>query len=224
MSNGSTEEAHRPTADQDTGQSPRRDVAGTDTTEQQPRPAAPNPYEKFCAAAAAEPKTAPPTSPAALTGSAPASPYAIFAAAETAASQPPSPRPQMRRSSKPAVAAGAAASPYGIFAAGGAAPQPWPQPQRRNDREETATQDPVLSKHVAAAELSAGSLTGRSSTSRGARLVDPVLASLVHEEPPNAEVRWFVFVATWPQHACVRGSGTPCFYPPAWTPWVRWAS
>jgi len=210
---GSTDDACQLTREQDLRQSPASGVTGADASEQQPQPAAPNPYEQFCATPAA-PQTGPPSSrAAALADAASASPYAIFAA-PASASQPPSPRPQIRRSSKPAAVAGDAASPYAVFAAGnGAAPLPWPQPQRRTDSEETAAQDPVLRKHGAAPP--AGSRAGRDPKIRGPRLVDPVLAALVHEEPPNAEVRWFACVATRPQRGTVHDLGTPCFYTPA---------
>ena len=169
-------------------------MAAAHATEQQLQRTAPNPYEKFCADPPATLQLEPLIGrAAALTeDAAPASPYAIFAAAEASASQPLSlPRPQSRRSSTSATAAGSPASPYGIFASGGASPQPWPQPRRRSDGEDAAARAPALRKRDVAPPTV--SPAGHDKTSRGPRGVDPVLTALVHEEPPSAEVRTLAF-------------------------------
>ena len=155
---------------------------------EQRRSGAPYPYEIFCSDPL-PPQTRPETSRDAVHAvAAPASPYATFAA-EASASQPASPRRQSRRSSiSPAVAAGGAASPYAAFAAAGVSPQPWPQPRSRSDGE-GAARGPVSRQPEAIAAPPAVALPGRGSMGRGSRLVDPVLASLVHEDPPDAEVR-----------------------------------
>ena len=159
----------------------RHDVAAVKAIEET-QPWAPNPYEVFSIDSAETATGGASSRSAAVSCAAVVSPYAT-------ASPPPMPLAQPSSGTTPAAPT-ADASPYAIFA-GGDAHQQKPQPHGGSGRKTaSAPAGAAMRKHAIASASPAGSVASNGlKRSSGSRPLDPALASLVQEDPPDVEVR-----------------------------------